>query len=53
MVIALARRAGDPGSNSGLGENFSLKLLIMELVSLPKISAETRVKVYFKLGSEE
>ena len=28
MVIAPARRAGDPGSNPGSGENFSLKLLI-------------------------
>ena len=28
MVIAAARRAGDPGSNPGPGENFSLKLLI-------------------------
>ena len=28
MVIAPARRAGDPGLNPGPGENFSLKLLI-------------------------
>ena len=28
MVIAPARRAGDPGSNPGPGEIFSLKLLI-------------------------
>ena len=27
MVIAPARRAGDPGSNPGPDENFSLKLL--------------------------
>ena len=27
VVIAPARRAGDPGSNPGRGENFSLKLL--------------------------
>ena len=27
MVIAPARRAGDPGSIPGPGENFSLKLL--------------------------
>ena len=27
-VIAPARIAGDPGSNPGSGENFSLKLLI-------------------------
>ena len=28
VVIAPARRAGDPGSNPGPGENFFLKLLI-------------------------
>ena len=28
VVIAPARRAGDPGSNPGPGENFCLKLLI-------------------------
>ena len=28
VVIAPAHRAGDPGSNPGPGENFSLKLLI-------------------------
>ena len=28
MVIAPVRRAGDPGSNPGPGENFSLKALI-------------------------
>ena len=28
VVIAPAGRAGDPGSNPGPGENFSLKLLI-------------------------
>ena len=27
VVIMLARKAGDPGSNPGPGENFSLKLL--------------------------
>ena len=31
VVIAPARRAGDPGSNPGPGENFSLKLLICDL----------------------
>ena len=31
VVIAPARRAGDPGSNPGLGENFSLELLIYDL----------------------
>ena len=29
MVIAPARRAGDPGSIPGPGENFSLKLLVI------------------------
>ena len=31
MVIAPARRAGDPGSIPAPGENFSLKLLIYDL----------------------
>ena len=31
LVRAPARRAGDPGSNPGPGENFSLKLLIYDL----------------------
>ena len=31
VFIAPARRAGDPGSNSGPGEHFSLKLLIYDL----------------------
>ena len=31
MVIAPARRAGDPGSMPGPGENFSLTLLIYDL----------------------
>ena len=31
VVIALAHRAGDPGSNPGPGENFSLKLSIHDL----------------------
>ena len=29
MVAAPARKAGDPGSNPGPGDNFSLKLLIL------------------------
>ena len=33
VVIAPARRAGDPGSNPGPGENFSLKLLIFYVSS--------------------
>ena len=33
VVIAPARRAGDPGSNPGPGENFSLKLLILQNVN--------------------
>ena len=31
VVIAPARRAGDPGSIPGPSENFSLKLLIYDL----------------------
>ena len=31
LVRAPVRRAGDPGSNPGPGENFSLKLLIYNL----------------------
>ena len=31
LVRAPARRAGDPGSNLGPGENFSLKLLLYDL----------------------
>ena len=31
VVIAPVCRAGDPGSNPGQGENFSLKLLIYDL----------------------
>ena len=31
LFRAPAHRAGDPGSNPGLGEKFSLKLLIYEL----------------------
>ena len=31
LVGAPARRAGEPGSNPGPGENFSLKLLIYDL----------------------
>ena len=31
LVTAAARRAEDPGSNPGQGENFSLKLLIYDL----------------------
>ena len=32
VVIAPARRAGDPGSIPGPGENFSLKLLLLNIV---------------------
>ena len=39
VVIAPARRAGDPGSIPGPGENFSLKLLVLYVlkVFLPPI----------------
>ena len=36
MVVAPARRAGDPGSNPGPGENFSPKLLIVMLIALSR-----------------
>ena len=32
VVIAPARRTGDPGSNPCPGENFSLKLLIIKII---------------------
>ena len=38
VVIVPARRAGDPGSNPGPGENFSLKLLIYDLPDRAKFS---------------
>ena len=38
MVIAPARRAGDPGSIPGPGENFSLKLLIEKIIFKYKVS---------------
>ena len=34
VFIAPARRAGDPGSNPGPGENFSLKLPIALLIPI-------------------
>ena len=37
MVIAPARRTGDPGSNSGPGDNFSLELLIIYYFAFPDI----------------
>ena len=42
VVIAPARRAGDPGSNPGPGENFSLKLLIV----LHYLEAEYSINSY-------
>ena len=42
MVIAPARRAGDPGSIPGPGENFSLKLLI----NIGVLSERSLVKKY-------
>ena len=41
VVVAPARRAGDPGSNPGPGENFSLKLYgLSEGYSKAKISSK-------------
>ena len=48
VVIAPVHRAGDSGSNSGPGENFSLKLLIYDLsegYSKAKISHNLLIRV--------
>ena len=37
VVIEPARRAGDPGSNLGPGEKFSLKLLIFKFLLKMKL----------------
>ena len=49
MVIVPARRAGDPGSIPGPGENFSLKLLtrVPNCVFTIKV---TRENVFLTLG---
>ena len=52
VVIAPVRRAGDPGSNPGPGENFSLKLLVAvgfhyKLVATPNSSRYTGGKIAF------
>ena len=55
MVIAPARRAGDPGSNPGPGENFSLNLLIStcQMVILKaKITFNIYIFVDFSLLDE-
>ena len=36
MIIAPARRTGDPDSNPGPGENFSLKLIIYIIPQIEK-----------------
>ena len=48
VVIAPARRAGDPGSIPGPGENFSLKLLINTQVlnELKITSSIQKIKVH-------
>ena len=47
VVIAPARRAGDPGSNPGPGENFSLKLLcISEKLQIEDAYRENMVYCY-------
>ena len=52
MVIAPARRAGDPGSIPGPGENFSLKIINNQLKYLRKIRQSYIVcfckRVFFK-----
>ena len=44
LVGVPARRAGDPGSNPGPGENFSLKLLIDDNLCLPEVKYGTSQK---------
>ena len=51
MVIAPARRAGDPGSIPGPGEIFSLKLLIYDLsesYSKAKLSSKLAMLLFQK-----
>ena len=50
VIIAPARRAGDPGSNPGPVENVSLKLLIYDLAegySKAKISSKLAYIIRF------
>ena len=44
VIIAPARRTGDPGSNPGPGENFSLKLLI-SICQMGILKAKIRFKI--------
>ena len=41
MVIPPARRAGDPGSIPGPGENFSLKLVIRNFI-VPSVNYDLK-----------
>ena len=50
MVIAPARRAGDPGSIPGPGENFSLKLLIYDLSEGYSKAKSASKPVYLCIG---
>ena len=50
VVLAPARRAGDPVSNPGPGENFSLKLLIYDL---PDGYSESYIFINFSSCSRE
>ena len=43
MVIAPARRAGDPGSIPGPGENFSLELLIVRVIKCRRLRWVDRI----------
>ena len=50
VVIAPARRAGDPGSNPGPGENSSLKLLIYDLSeSYSKSKISSKLALFFRI----
>ena len=45
VVKASARRAGDPGSNPGPGENFSLKLLTSYSVGLKHRAVDMSITI--------
>ena len=48
MVIAPVRRAGDPGSIPGPGENFSLKLLrLKRLCHIKRMQERSYQNIYF------
>ena len=48
LVRQLVRRAGDPGSNPGPGENFFLKLLISYISDADIFFVLTELKIFRK-----